>query len=44
MGILYDHSVTALVVFGMIAQVAAAVVFFTLRQPLAAARARLRSA
>ena len=37
MGILYDHSVTALVVFGMIAQVAAALMFFALRKPLTAA-------
>jgi len=40
MGILYDHSVTALVVFGMIAQIAAAILFFGLRKPLAAAIAR----
>ncbi len=39
MGILYDHSVTALVVFGMVAQVAAAILFFALRKPLAAAMA-----
>lgn len=39
MGILYDHSVTALVVFGMVAQVAAAIMFFGLRKPLAAAMA-----
>ncbi len=39
MGILYDHSVTALVVFGMIAQVAAAIMFFGLRKQLAAAMA-----
>ena len=39
MGILYDHSVTALVVFGMVAQVAAAIMFFALRKPLAAAMA-----
>ena len=38
MGILYDHSVVALVVFGTIAQVAAAVLFLFLRKPLAAAR------
>jgi MFS transporter len=39
MGIFYDHSVTALVVFGMIAQIAAAILFFRLRKPLAAAMA-----
>ena len=39
MGILYDHSVIALVVFGMIAQVAAAIMFYGLRKPLAAAMA-----
>ena len=38
MGILYDHSVLALVVFGTIAQVAAAVMFMLLRKPLAASR------
>jgi predicted MFS family arabinose efflux permease len=38
MGLLYDHSVITLVVFGMVAQLAAAVMFFRLRAPLAAAR------
>jgi predicted MFS family arabinose efflux permease len=38
MGLLYDHSVVALVVFGVAAQLAAAVMFFYLRTPLAAAR------
>jgi hypothetical protein len=37
MGLLYGHSVTALVVFGVAAQLAAAVMFFRLRRPLAAA-------
>jgi MFS family permease len=37
MGLLYDHSLIALVVFGMVAQFAAAVLFFRLRKPLAAA-------
>jgi predicted MFS family arabinose efflux permease len=41
MGLLYDHSVMALVVFGVIAQLAAAIVFFCLRAPLAAARAAM---
>ena len=39
MGLLYDHSITALVVFGMAAQLAAAVWFFGLRKPLAEAAA-----
>ena len=39
MGLLYDHSVMALVVFGVAAQLAAAAMFFRLRKPLAAARA-----
>jgi MFS family permease len=39
MGLLYDHSVMALVVFGMIAQLGAAAMFFWLRRPLAAAAA-----
>jgi hypothetical protein len=39
MGLLYDHSVMALVVFGVAAQSAAAVMFFRLRKPLAATRA-----
>jgi MFS family permease len=38
MGLLYDRSVTGLVVFGVVAQVAAAVMFLTLRRSLAAAR------
>jgi MFS family permease len=41
MGLLYDHSVMALVVFGVVAQLAAAVMFFCLRAPLAAARAAM---
>jgi MFS family permease len=36
MGLLYDHSVMALVVFGVAAQFAAAVMFFRLRKALAA--------
>jgi MFS family permease len=39
MGILYDHSLIALVMFGVIAQSAAAVVFIYLRKPLAAVKA-----
>jgi MFS family permease len=39
MGLLYDHSVMALVVFGVVAQLVAAVLFFRLRTPLAAAAA-----
>jgi len=39
MGLLYDHSVTALVVFGVAAQSAAATMFLRLRKPLEAARA-----
>jgi predicted MFS family arabinose efflux permease len=38
MGLLYQHSVVALVAFGMAAQFAAAVLFFALRRPLRAAR------
>jgi predicted MFS family arabinose efflux permease len=38
MGLLYDHSVMALVVFGVAAQFASAAMFFSLRTPLAAAR------
>jgi len=34
MGLLYDRSVIALVVFGMVLQVAAAIMFFGLRRPL----------
>ena len=37
MGILYDYSLMALVVFGVVAQLAAATLFFTLRRPLALA-------
>jgi len=37
MGLLYDHSIPALVVFGILAQIVSAVMFFTLRKPLAAA-------
>jgi MFS family permease len=37
MGWLYDHSISALIVFGVAAQVAAAVFFLWLRKPLAAA-------
>lgn len=40
MGILYDHSITALVIFGIAAQIAAAAMFFSLRKPLAAAAAQ----
>ncbi|SPE38422.1 Major facilitator superfamily MFS_1 [Candidatus Sulfopaludibacter sp. SbA3] len=38
MGLLYDHSLAALVIFGMVAQAVAAVMFFRLRAPLAEAR------
>ena len=37
MGLLYDHSVMALVIFGMLLQLAAAAMFVWLRRPLAAA-------
>ena len=37
MGLLYGHSLMALVVFGMAAQLVAAIMFFRLRAPLAAA-------
>jgi MFS family permease len=37
MGLLYDHSLVALVVFGVLAQLSAALLFFWLRKPLAAA-------
>jgi predicted MFS family arabinose efflux permease len=40
MGFLYDYSTMALVVFGVVAQIASAILFFSLRQPLAAARRR----
>ena len=39
MGLLYDRSLAALVVFGMLAQLAAAMLFYWLRKPLAAAAA-----
>jgi hypothetical protein len=39
MGLLYDHSVMALVVFGVVMQLVAAGMFFWLRRPLAAAAA-----
>jgi len=37
MGLLYSHSLAAVVVFGVVVQLAAAAMFFRLRQPLAAA-------
>ncbi len=37
MGLLYDYSIVALVVFGMVAQAGAAVMFFVIRKRLAAA-------
>jgi MFS family permease len=37
MGVLYGYSLTAVVAFGVIAQLVAAVMFFNLRKPLAAA-------
>jgi hypothetical protein len=39
MGLLYDRSLMALVVFGVVAQLVAAALFFRLRAPLAAAAA-----
>jgi len=39
MGLLYDHSLMALVIFGMVAQAVAAGMFYRLRAPLAAAAA-----
>jgi len=39
MGLLYDHSIPALVIFGIVAEFIAAVMFFRLRGPLAAAAA-----
>jgi len=42
MGVLYDYSLIALVVFGIAAQLTAAILFIWLRQPLAAAVQRLR--
>jgi MFS family permease len=44
MGLLYDHSVLALVVFGVLAQLASAVLFFRLRAPLATAELKPRPA
>jgi len=40
MGVLYDHSLMTLVIFGMLAQAFAAAVFFWLRKPLAVAAAK----
>jgi len=40
MGVLYDYSLLALVIFGIVAQLAAAVLFISLRRPLAAIGAR----
>jgi hypothetical protein len=37
MGLLYDYSIVVLVVFGVAAQIASAIMFFWLRKPLAAA-------
>ncbi len=37
MGLLYDYSITTLVVFGVLAQLASAILFFALRKRLAAA-------
>jgi hypothetical protein len=37
MGVLYDRSLLALVVFGIAAQLIAAILFFGLRRPLAVA-------
>jgi MFS family permease len=42
MGLLYDYSLTALVVFGVLAQFSAALLFFWLRKPLAEAIAAAR--
>ena len=39
MGVLYDHSLVGLVIFGIVAQLAAAIMFFVLRRSLAAAAA-----
>ncbi len=41
MGMLYDRSLIALVVFGVLMQLAAAAMFFGLRKPLAAATAQI---
>ncbi len=40
MGMLYDYSLMALVVFGVVAQLAAAVLFISLRRPLEAVKPR----
>lgn len=40
MGVLYDYSLIALVIFGMVAQLAAAVLFVWLRRPLAERKPR----
>jgi len=40
MGMLYDRSIAALVIFGMVAQAASAIMFLTLRKPLASAAAQ----
>jgi len=40
MGVLYDYSLIALVVFGIVAQLAAAVLFVWLRRPLEAIKTR----
>jgi MFS-type transporter involved in bile tolerance (Atg22 family) len=40
MGVLYDYSLIALVIFGMVAQLAAAVLFVWLRRPLAGVKPR----
>jgi hypothetical protein len=39
MGVLYDHSLVALVTFGIILQLGSAVLFFWLQRPLRAAAA-----
>jgi MFS family permease len=40
MGMLYDRSIAALVIFGMVAQAASAIMFLALRKPLASAAAQ----
>jgi predicted MFS family arabinose efflux permease len=40
MGVLYDYSLIALVVFGIVAQLAAAVLFVWLRRPLEVIRVK----
>jgi len=42
MGVLYDYSLMALVIFGIAAQLTAAILFVWLRRPLAAASAKAR--